>query len=371
MQSAEDTVFHVGMDVHKETIVVAVYRNWQPEPEEERTLPHDFGKVGKLMSRLMSQGLVRSCYEAGCCGFGLHRRLTDLGVACTVVAPSMIPKRPGDRCKTDRRDAQALARYLRNGELRPVRVPTEADERDRDLVRCRGVLKREVHRSKQHVLKLLLRRSVRYEAKPWTQQFTRWLAKLQLEGRDHLTLQHYRALLDTKLTLLGEVEEEVRKVAQEPRWADVVGRLRCLRGIDMLSAITLATEIGDARRFHRARQLMGYVGLEPTEYSSGETQRRGGISKAGSIHCRRVLVESAWHYRHKPEASEALKERWKGQRPEVVAHARRALRRLSRRMYALSRRKDSKTAATAVARELVGYVWALMIGDPALLVARK
>jgi transposase len=369
--SPESSVCHVGLDVHKDTIAVATYRGWSPEPHDERTLPHDLVKLRRYLLRL--GGPVHACYEAGPCGYGVQRMLAEAGVECVVVAPSLIPVRAGDRCKTDRRDARKLARLLRAGELTPVRVPSEREEQDRELVRCREVLKRELHRSKQYVGKLLLCRGVRFPGpgKSWSQAYRRWLRRLELGGHDQDALRAHLALLDTKQGLLDTLDEQLEALASKERYAAVTGRLRCLRGIDTLSAITLSVEIGDARRFARARHLMGYVGLGIREHSSGERQRRGAITKTGNAACRRVLVEAAWHCRHTPYVSEALRKRQCGQRPDVVAHAQRAQRRLHRRFRSLSARVEPCKAVTATARELTGYVWALMRAEPELLTAGR
>lgn len=369
--SQHRSVAYVGLDVHKETIALAVYLDQAAQPHDERVLPHDVSRVLRYLRALRAQ--VSACYEAGPCGFGLQRRLSGAGMACAVIAPSLIPVRAGDQCKTDRRDARKLARLWRAGELTSVRVPSEREEQERELVRCRETLKRELHRSKQYVGKLLLCRGVRYPGpgKPWTQAYRRWLRQLALPGRDQQALCTHLALLDTKQGLLDGLDQQLDALAQEAPHREVVGRLRCLRGIDTLSAITLDLEIGDARRFAKARHLMGYVGMGVREHSSGSRQARGSITKTGNAACRRVLVEAAWHYRHSPYVSEALRRRQSGQRPDVVAHAQSAQRRIHRRLRALDARIDRRKAVTAAARELTGYVWALMRGDPELLVPRR
>lgn len=357
----------VGMDVHRDTISLAVLRGGAQEPELEQRLPNDPRKVVRFFQRLGTQGRVVSCYEASACGFVLKRLLDDWKVPCEVVAPSLIPHCPGDRRKTDKRDALKLARLYRAGQLTAVRVPTAAEERVRGAVRCRETLAREVHRSRQHVLKHLLARGVVYrESGNWTQRHCKWLRGLRLQGEDQVVLETHLALLDFKLTLLRQADEDLLALSQEEPYREPVARLRCLKGIDTLGAMTLVSEIGDVRRFDSPRRLMGYVGLTVSECSSGQRQKRGGITKAGSGRLRRILVEAAWHYRWPARVSADLRERMQGQPPELLAHCMRAQERLHDRFFRLQLRKERVVAATAVARELVGFVWAVMHDDPRL-----
>lgn len=362
---------YVGIDLHQDTVTVAVLPEQGDQPLCVETLRNEPSRLRTFFARLSRQGPVRACYEASGCGFVLQRHLKAWEVPCEVVAPSLIPQRSGDRIKTDRRDAVKLAGLYRAGLLTPVHIPTEGEERTRSLVRCREALTREILASRHYILKLLQVRGQRFEGgKNWTQAFWTWLRQVKLEGEDILSLSIYIELLESKLALRARVDAALEKAAQETAWCDTVGRLRCLRGVDTLTALTLAVEIGDARRFASPRQLMAYVGLNVSEYSSGGSQRRGGITKAGNARCRRVLVEAAWHYRHKPQVSKALLERQAGQSEDVRLHALRAQRRLHRRFEALELRMASVKAVTAVARELVGFVWALMRGQKEFLAAR-
>jgi transposase len=361
---AESTLT-VGMDVHRDTISVAVLRDGEHEPELQQTLPNDPRKVGRFFRKLEGQGRVVSCYEASACGFVLKRLLDDRQVPCEVVAPSLIPQCPGDRRKTDKRDAVKLARLYRAGQLTAVRVPTAAEERVRGAVRCRETLAREVQRSRQHVLKHLLARGVVYrESGNWTRSHWAWLRTLRLEGEDQGVLEAHLALLDFKLALLARADEHLVALSRTEPYRGPVARLRCLKGIDTLGAMTLVCEIGDVHRFDSPRRLMGYVGLTVSEYSSGQRQRHGGITKAGSGRVRRVLVEAAWHYRWPARVSAPLHERMEGQPPKLLAHCLRAQERLHRRFSRLLLRKEKVVAVTAVARELVGFVWAVMHDDP-------
>lgn len=368
---AESTLT-VGMDVHRDTISVAVLRDGSQEPELEQTLPNDPRKVERFFRRLEGRGRVVSCYEASACGFVLKRLLDDRQVPCEVVAPSLIPQRPGDRRKTDKRDAVKLARLYRAGQLTAVRVPTAAEERVRGAVRCRETLAREVHRSRQHVLKHLLARGLAYrESGNWTDGHWCWLRGLRLEGEDQVVLETHLALLDFKLSLLKKADEAIVALSHTEPYREPVARLRCLKGIDTLGAMTLVSEIGDVRRFDSPRRLMGYVGLTVSEYSSGQRQKRGGITKAGSGRVRRMLVEAAWHYRWPARVSSGLAERFQGQPPALLAHCMRAQERLHRRFLKLQLRKEKVVAVTAVARELVGFVWAVMHDDPRLWSSRR
>lgn len=365
--SPESTPVFVGIDLHQDSARVAVLRGWSPDFYDERTLPGDAVAIRRYLRRLSSQGPVHACYEASGCGYVLQRELTRSGMRCDVIAPSLIARKPGERRKTDRIDACKLARQLRNGDLVAIRVPTVAEEQVRELVRCRDVLRREVQRSRQHILKLLQRRDVRAPAKPWTCDFWSWLRRLELPELDQVVLRTYQAVLETKIMHQDELDVRIQELARTPELSGPVGRLRCLRGIDTLSAMVLVSELGDVRRFGSARELMAYVGLGVAESTSANTSRRFGITKTGSARCRHVLVEAAWHYSHRPARSKRLKDRQQGQAPEVIAHAWRAQHRLHKRMRALEAKMPRPKAATAVARELAGFVWAILRNEPLLL----
>ena len=364
---AQSTLF-VGMDVHQDTVTVSVLPEGAEECEEPQTLPHDLGRLRKYFARLSKRGEIRSCYEASGCGYVLQRALTGWGVACEVIAPSLVPVRSGDRRKTDKRDAAKLARLYRAGELTAIRVPDEAEEQVRSLVRCRETLTREILKSRHYVLKLLLSRGQVYRAgRNWTQAHWAWLRKLALEGADATTLQTYLELLEYKLIQRDTLDRQIERIAFAEPYREPVGRLRCLRGVDTLTAMTLVCEIGDVRRFASPRQLMGYLGLTVSEMSSGGVERRGGITKTGNGRARRVLVEASWHYRYPPRRSRGLDKRQEGQPSAVIGHAWRAQKRLHKKFEALVYRMAPSKAVVAVARELVGFVWALLHGDPALL----
>ena len=355
----EKDITYVGIDDSKRTLVVA---SWGPEDLEAtvRTIPNEPRFVRRLMQRLKRQGPVLACYEAGPSGYDLHRQLTALGVACQVVAPSLTPRRPGERIKTDRRDALKLLRLLRAGELSPVRVPDEAEEAVRDLVRCRGNLQKEVLRWRQRLVKFLDRHGRVYrQGRHWTQAHWRWV---HAQGFTLPTLQYtlhtYRFTLEQALFRRGEMDREIEALAQSEPYQEPVGRLRCFRGIDTLSAMTLLAEIQDFKRFATAPELMGYLGLVPSEHSTAGRERRGPLTKTGNGHARRILIEAAWHCRHRPRIHKALAARTQGQLPEVVAHAWKAQVRLYRRLVGHGKRPS--VAVAAVARELTGFLWAAM-----------
>lgn len=361
----------VGIDLHQDSLRVAVLPEGADAFHHEETLPADPARLRRLLRRVAKAGPIHACYEAGGCGFVVQRQISSWGWRCQVVAPSLIPQRPGDRVKNDPRDSRKLAHLLRAGLLTPVHVPSESEERVRSLVRCRGTFTREILSSRQYILKLLQARGYRFrDGKNWGTAYWTWLRGLDLKDEDQLTLQNYVALLESKLEIRRQIDERLEVLAEQEPWKGPVGRLRCLRGVKTLTALTLCTEIGDARRFPTARNLMAYLGLNVSEYSSGSSERRGGITKAGNAHCRSVLVEAAWNYRHRPRVGPAHAARQRGQPAAVQAHALRAQRRLHRRFLKLEQRLPAKKVVVAIARELVGFVWAILRGEEGLLQAR-
>ena len=246
-----------------------------------------------------------------------------------------------------------------------VRIPSEAEERVRDLVRCRETFQREILRSRHYVLKFLRRRGLIYrEGDHWTRKHFRWLNRLLCEGlligEDAVVLGEYLALLDYKLARREELDRQIEELALQPAYRAAVGRMRCFRGFDTQAGMVLSTEIVDFRRFESPRELMAYVGLVPSEDSSGDRERRGSITKAGNSHCRHVLVQAAWSYRHRPAMGAALKRRQRGQPPAVIGHAWKAQHRLYKFFHRVAARRGPQVAAVAVARELVGFIWAVM-----------
>lgn len=359
-------IIYCGMDVHKDTVMVAVLEESAQEPTKVVRLLHDERKLKRFFARLAEGGEIRACYEASGAGFVLARQMRKWGHACEIIAPSLIPKRAGDHRKHDRHDATMLARMYRAGELTTIRVPGVAQERVRDLVRCRQVLQREILRSRQYVNWFLTRRGLVYrEGTRWrTQKHQRWLRGLTndgvLEAEDADVLQTYLALMEFKIQMRDELDDKIESIALSPAYAEAVGRLRCFRGIDTLAAMVLVTEIGDFRRFQRPGQLMAYLGLVPMEHSSGSRERKGPITKGGNSFCRHVLVQAAWHCRYRPHVSKPLAKRQKGQPHEVKAHTWKAQLRLYRLYHRLAYKKPHQVAVVAMAREMVGFIWAVM-----------
>jgi transposase len=349
------------MDTSKNSIVVAVLMPGEEIPVLDR-IWNDEGSVRHVIGRFGEPGTLRACYEAGPCGFELHRLLSSMGVACDVVAPSLIPRRAGERVKTDRRDASRLARLHRAGELTAVRVPTEAEEAVRDLVRARAALLADRKRAQQRITAMLLRHGRTWRGTYWTEAHEKWIAG-QRFGEPALAsaLAHYRAGLDTRRAELAAVEDELAVWAVRPPLAAAVTRLGCYRGIGQLTGLTLAAEVVDWRRFPAARAFMSFTGLVPAEYSSGERTRRGPITKAGSAPARTALIEAAWAYRFRPAIGVTLRRRQQGADPQTLARSWQAQRRLHARYKTMTARgKPAGVAVTAMARELAGFVWAEM-----------
>lgn len=355
----------VGIDLHAEALFVAAYPGDAKAPVLEREVAPDSPKLRALLRQLGARGPVRAIYEAGGCGYWLARRLRSWGLDCEVAAPSLIPRRPGDRVKTDRRDARKLATMHRAGLLPCVPIPTEEQERVRGLVRAREAARRDLNRSRQRTLKLLLARGLRRaEGKNWSRRHWQWLRSVKLPGEDQLVLNHQLAEIELRMEMLSRLDEEVAARSRLDPYKGPLGRLRCLRGIDTLSGMTLATEVFDMRRFRSASQFMGWLGFSICESSSGGRRRQGAITRAGNGRCRRILVEAAWNNIHRPHIGPQLKQRLVGQPEAVVAHAYRAQKRLHAFWLRMSPKKDRRTVVTAMARQLAGFVWAMWLGEP-------
>jgi transposase len=359
------SVSYVGMDVHKETIDCAVMEEFSGEIGLEKRMGNSMVSVKRFFARLLAEGPVVAGYEAGCLGYKLQRELTGLGVKCVVIAPSRIARAPAERVKTDRRDARMLAKLLRNGEAQAVHVPEPADEAVRDYLRARADLRVELKRYRQRLGNLLIRHGYVYSEgkKSWTLRYRRWLKELEFahEALAETVELYYGRILELEAKLL-EMDGRIEEIAESERYGEAVGRLRSLRGIDYLIALAMVCEIGDFRRFASAEQFMAFLGLVPTEHTSGSKRQQGGITKTGNRHIRRLLVESSWHYRYHRPPSKALRRRREGQSEEVVVYADRAMRRLAKKFHRLvGRGKSSQLAVTAVARELAGFVWGLMV----------
>ena len=327
-------------------------------------LTSDVTAIVRFVARVQRQGAVTCCYEAGPCGFELQRALTTKGIPCDVIAPALIPRRPGDRIKTDRRDAGHLAVLYRAGALTAIHIPTEQEEAARDLLRCREDIRADLLRARHRLSKFLLRHGRRFTATKtaWSKRHDAWLRAQTwpLAALDQ-THRAYLRGVDEIGARLRTVEEDLRALLDLEPLRARVQRLRCFRGIDDLTALTIAAELGDPRRFATAPSVMAYVGLVPSEHSSGARRAQGGITKTGNAHLRRVLIESAWHYRHHPFVSAAVRARQRGAPATAIASAWSAQQRLHRRYARFAARgKPKQHIVTAVARELTGFVWAVL-----------
>lgn len=351
----------VALDVHARSARLAATR--RDELLAEQTLPYEHEAIYRAVSRW--QG-ARVCYEAGPTGFGLARHLRERGVECEVVAPGLVPSKPGDRVKTDRRDARRLAYMHGAGLLTPVAVPTPAQEAVRDLVRAREDARRDRMRERNRLSKFMLRHDRPLPGRSWGVTRRKWLADQSFEHpASQRTLETYLHALDVTDARIEAMEREIAELATEGPWAELVADLRCLRGVETLTALGIAVEVGDLGRFASAEQFMSFVGLTPTEYSSGEKRAQGSITKAGNEHVRRLLVEAGWHARRRPKVSYELRRRQQGRDPLVIERAWRAQKRLYSRWQRMAARgKPKQKIVVAVARELAGFVWAIGTNQP-------
>jgi transposase len=364
-----DSTVYIGLDTHKKEHKAAVFAPGCDQPQEW-TVRNESAEIERWVRRMQRKfplHEIRVAYEAGVCGFDLQRRIRRPGVECKVIAPSLIPVRPGQRVHTDRRDAAGIGRYLRSGELTEVHPPNEQQEALRDLCRVREAAVEDLRRTRQRVLKFLLRRGLQYTgSKHWTQGHLAWLGGIRLEAP--LAQEVLGGLLlemEHRQERVGQWDRRLQAVAQEEEHRQPVGWLRCLQGVDTITAICLLAELYSFGRFPSPRQLMSYLGMTPSEDSSGPTVRKGPITKAGNRRVRRLLTEAAWHQRHRATASKALRARREGQPAWAIAIAQKAQERLHRRFGRLSQRgMPANKVVMAVAREMAGFVWALLQGPP-------
>jgi transposase len=353
-----------AFDVHVSGVVAATLERDSGELRVQRLSPGS-DEVAAFVAGLL--GPVRATYEAGPSGFVLARKLVAAGVDCVVCAPGLIPRGPSDRVKTDRRDAQRLVRLLAAGELHAVAVPSVEAEALRDLVRAREDLRGDLMRARHRLAKLLLRHEVRFDGPQanWTQAHLGWLAGVRLaQPASQLALEDYRGAVSALMIRREQLEAEIARALPVSPWATTARRLMCLRGIDTLTAAGLCAEIGDFARFAHPAQVMSYLGVVPCEHSSGERRRRGPITKSGSQHARRLLVEAAWHYRRPPRVAGSLARRQRDGEPHVLAISWKAQRRLHHLWQRLEQRHKRRTIiAVAAARELAGFCWAVATAD--------
>lgn len=360
------SITFVGMDVHKASINVAVLEVGKNEYIEWK-LDNRPTLIEKLARRLKKDygSDVVVCYEAGPCGFALMRQLTSLGVRCVVIAPALIPKQSGNRVKTDKRDARKLASLFRAGLLTEVHPPTADQEAVRDLCRARDDARDDRMRARHRLGKFLLRHGLVHDGKAWTRAHRSWLLTLKFEhAAAQATLEDYLRTVDAVDERMKSLDEKIGDVARTDAYREAVGILCCFRGIDTTSAMIVLSELGDVTRFESPRKLMAYLGVTPSEYSSGGKEKRGGITKTGNAHVRRILVEAAWHYRHPPRVGIALRQRRKAQPGWAITIADKCQARLYRRHRRLiANGKTTTKANVAVARELSGFVWAALVGQ--------
>jgi transposase len=355
-------LFYIGLDVHRDTIVIAVARSGREPAMQLATIAHDSVALIKLLDDLGPRGQLRVCYEAGPTGYGLSRRLNESGICCVVVAPSLVPVQRGCRVKTDRRDAVKLAHFLRSGDLVEVSVPAAQNEAMRDLERAReGAVK--AQRVARHQLsKFLLRHGrVWSGASHWTCAHCRWIQQQEFaEEAQRRVRNDYQLAVEQATERIDRLTRDIEDLVEQWVLGPLVKALQALRGVQLVTATVLAAEIGDFARFSSPRQLMAYLGLVPSEHSSGASRRQGKITRAGNQHARWILIEAAWNCRFSPRPSKAIAARRKKVAPGVKAIAEKAEERLYRRFTRLTNRgKNSRAAVTAVARELVGFVWAI------------
>jgi transposase len=360
----EKSVLYVGLDVHKMSVDIAI-----AEPGTAGEIRY-YGRIGgdldsldRVIRKLESKGAeLRFAYEAGPCGYPVYRHLTAQGHSCLVAAPALIPRRPGDRLKNDRRDALTLARLFRAGELTPVKVPDAEDEAMRDLTRAREDAKSVERRAKQRTAAFLLRHGRRYPGKTtWGRGYWRWLVQQTMEHpAQQIVLQEYLDAVREAGARVERLTGQIRELLPQWRRAPFVTAYQALRGVSLLVAATVAAEVGDLNRFTNPKELMAYLGLVPSEHSSGATVRRGQITKTGNGHARRVLVEAAWAYRLRARVTRPLLQRQEGLPESIRQLAWKAqLRLCARHRRLLGRGKHKNTIVTAIARELAAFIWAI------------
>jgi len=358
-----NSITWVGIDDAANKFDIAIFHDQDENPKEEFEVMNDPDGLGRFVKKLKSQsGQVRCVYEAGVLGYTLQRYLKKKGVSCEVVAPSLTPRRPGDRVKTNKRDARKLAKLYRAGELTSILIPTEKQEALRDLIRAREDVMEDLTRQRHRLSKFLLRNGLRYRmGKAWSKGHWQWIRNCHFEdAHRQLTLTEYRRIVEQTQEELKTFDEAVEELAEKPEYVRAARRLMALKGVKAITAMTIIAEAVDLKRYVSAPAFMDANGLVPSENSTGDKERRGSITKTGNSHLRRVLVESAWHYRHSTVASRTMKQRCKGLPEEVIRIAETADRRLHKKYSKIVYKGKRPTiAVVAVARELAGFVWAI------------
>lgn len=359
----EHVTTYVGIDAHKKDLFVAMLVGHTTTPVTWQ-LANEPRAVQRLVRKLEREtpGPIHMFYEAGPCGYALQRQVTRGRVRCDVIAPALVPRKPGERVKTNRRDARKLAELGRAGLLTMVQPPTPADEAVRDLVRARDDARQDLQRCRHRLGKLLLRRGLHYAGRNWTRAHRQWIDSLTWTyAAERVVVDDYRQAIEHTEARLQALDAELTAIAATEPYREPVGWLRCFRGIDTLTAMMLLAELHDFRRFTSAPALMAYLGLVPGEDSTGEKHRRGRITRTGNALVRRLLIEAAWHYQHRPGVGVALARRRQGQPPRVIGIADKAQIRLCRRFRKLQAgHKPGPKVAVAIARELAGFLWAAL-----------
>jgi transposase len=359
----KDVQKFVGLDASKDTIAVAIADSGRGEPRFHGTIPNKPENIRKLMKSLGDPKNLLVCYEAGSSGYGIYRLLLSMDIECMVVAPTLIPKRSGDRVKTDKRDAIRLAQLLRAGELTSVWVPDEDHEALRDLIRARHDAREDLQSSRQRLVHFLLRHEIRppQGVRNWSVKHREWLKRLTFERTSQrIVFQEYLHAINVVEDRMKRIEAQIHEEALQSEHALVIQALQTLRGVAEVTAVTLVAEIGQFSRFSNPRQLMSYAGLVPKEYSSGSNRWQGSITKTGNSQVRRSIVEICWSYRHRPSLKGELLKRQEGQDPEAQRIAWKAQHRLHMKYHRISAKgRGGKVAVVAVARELLGFIWAI------------
>ena len=357
------SVIYVGMDVHKDSIVIATAEDGRSRAQKLAVIANDWPKLHKLLKNLQKNRMeLHVCYEAGPTGFGLYRRLREAGIDCMVVAPALVPSKAGDRVKTDRRDAVKLAHFLRSGDLTEVHVPDATVEAIRDLERARDDAKKAELAARHQLSKFLLRHDRRYAGNAWTQKHMAWVRVQKFAyAAQQIVLTDYVKTIEDLGERVARLTKAMEELVEDTVLAPLVKALQSFRGISMVSAVTIAAEVGgDLKRFATPRQFMSFVGLVPSEDSTGKRRRQGSITRCGNSHLRRILVETAWHYRHWPSLSKELRHRNQGVAEGVRKIAWKTQTRLHNRMlHLLKAGKNSRKTVIAVARELAGFLWSV------------
>jgi transposase len=354
---------NIGLDVHDESISVATIHRDAPEPEYLCAISNNPDAIRKLVKKFGDPKKIRVCYEAGPCGYVIYRQLTQMGIKCVVAAPSLIPTKPGDRIKTNKRDAKKLAKLLRNDDLTPVWVPDEKQEALRDLLRAREEATKDSARKRKQLSGFLMRLGIRPPVKltRWTVKYFQWLKTIKFEEfTRQVVITEYIYTVEQAREKIKRYDKAIEEAATQLTNQKLFKALQSLRGIGLLTAATLIAEIGDISRFRTAPQLMCFLGVTPGEHSTGDHRCQGGITKAGNTHVRYLIIESSHHYRYNPRVGPELKKRQDGVSEEVKAIAWKAQHRLHHKFRKMViRGKSKQKTVVAVGRELIGFVWAI------------